>query len=581
MRILRPFLALYQRHWLLLNLGIILTIVAVLASIGLLTLSGWFLAGTALAGSAGSYTFNYMLPAAGVRGLAIIRTASRYAERLVSHDGTFRVLAHLRIFTFQRLFPFSPAGIARYRQGDILNRLVADVETLDHLYLRVISPILAAFVITILLTCALITLDLLLAFTLGTIMLCLLITLPFFFYKAGKVIGHDLTILRSQYRTSLLNTIQAHAELTVFGALPRFRQVLTELESNWLKRQQQQSNLTALSQSLMIAIAGLTATLLMWMAASGVGDQHKPGALIALFVFCTLAAFEVLGPVAIAFQYLGQVVTSAKRLTELINQQPTVIFPVSGVKTVNKIEIKLHNVYFSYPQQPQPTLENVSLTLNTGEHIALLGKTGCGKTTLLQLLTRAWDVSSGQILINGRTINNYDEKTLRKLMAVVPQRTHIFSDTLRNNLLIAKDDASDTLLIKILQQVGLAGLAEDRGLDSWIGEGGRQLSGGEQRRLGIARVLLYDAPVILLDEPTEGLDAKTEQQILIQLQQHCVKKTLLVITHRLQGLEKMDQIYVMDDGKIIERASHEELLQLKGRYFQYYQAKIALTSIQD
>lgn len=147
MRVLLPFLALYRRHWLLLNLGILLTIVAVLASISLLTLSGWFLAGTALAGTAGLYTFNYMLPAAGVRGSAIIRTASRYAERLVNHDATFRVLAHLRIFTFQKLFPLSPGAIAHYRQGDILNRLVADVESLDHLYLRVLSPIFAAFLL--------------------------------------------------------------------------------------------------------------------------------------------------------------------------------------------------------------------------------------------------------------------------------------------------------------------------------------------------------------------------------------------------------------------------------------------------
>uniref|UniRef100_A0A3B0M047 Glutathione/L-cysteine transport system ATP-binding/permease protein CydC n=1 Tax=Arsenophonus endosymbiont of Trialeurodes vaporariorum TaxID=235567 RepID=A0A3B0M047_9GAMM len=577
MRVLLPFIALYRRHWLLLNLGIILTIIAVLASISLLTLSGWFLAGTALAGAAGLYTFNYMLPAAGVRGSAIIRTASRYAERLVNHDATFRVLAHLRIFTFQKLFPLSPGGIAHYRQGDILNRLVADVESLDHLYLRVLSPIFAALVITILLTLALSTLDSFLALTLGTTMLCLLITLPWFFYQAGKSIGHDLTIFRSQYRACLINIIQAQAELTVFGALPRFRQVLTDLETNWLKRQQQQSNLTALSQSIMIFISGLSATLLMWMAATGVGEQHKPGALIALFVFCTLAAFEVLGPVTVAFQYLGQVVTSANRLMELINKKPAVTFPASDITTNNQVDIKLQKVHFSYPQQPQPTLKNISLTLNAGEHVALLGKTGCGKSTLLQLLTRAWDVSSGQILIKGHPINHYNEKTLRKLMAVVPQRTHIFSDTLRNNLLIAKDEASDTLLTKVIKQVSLDSLIKNQGLDSWIGEGGRQLSGGEQRRLGIARALLYDAPIILLDEPTEGLDVKTEKQILIQLQQQCQDKTLLVITHRLQGLEKMDKIYVMDDGKIIEQATHTELLQLKWRYFQYYQAQIVLT----
>ncbi|MGP1959720.1 MAG: heme ABC transporter ATP-binding protein/permease CydC [Arsenophonus sp. NC-TX2-MAG3] len=552
MRVLLYFFTLYRRYWLLLNIGIILTIIAILASISLLTLSGWFLSGMALAGATGLYNFNYMLTAGGIQGFAVIRTTSRYAERLINHDVTFRILGHLRIFIFQKLFPLSPSGIAHYYQGDILNRLLADVKSLDHLYLRVISPIFAALIITILIFLALITLDSFLAFILGTIMLCLLVILPFFFYQAGKSIGYDLTIFRSQYRACLINIIQAQAELTIFGALPRFRKILTDLESKWLKRQQQQSNLIALSQSIMIFISGLTITLLIWMATTGVGEQHKPGTLIAPLVFCTLATFEVFGPIAVAFQYLGQVITSANRLMELINQKPAVIFPDSDIMISNQIDIKLQKVYFSYPQQKQPTLQNISFTLNAGKHIGLIGKTGCGKSTLLQLLTRAWDVSSGQILINNHPINYYNEKTLRKLMAVVPQRTHIFSDTLRNNLLIAKDNASDTLLIEVLKQVDLESLIKNQGLDNWIGEGGRQLSGGEQRRLGIARALLYDAAVILLDEPSEGLDVKTEKQILIQLQQHCWNKTLLVITHRLHGLEKMDQIYVMDNGKIIE-----------------------------
>ncbi|MFP3029337.1 MAG: cysteine/glutathione ABC transporter ATP-binding protein/permease CydC [Arsenophonus sp.] len=553
MRVLLNFFKLYCRYWLLLNFGIILSIVATLSNITILSISGWFLAGIAMS-AAGQHAFNYILPIAVVRNFAIVRTASRYVELLVNHDTTFRILAYLRIFIFQKLFPLSPSGIAHYRQGDILNRLVADVGSLDHLYLRVISPIFVALIITILLTFTLSILDSFLAITLATIMLSLLVILPFFFYQTGKSIGYDLTIFRSQYRACLINIIQAQAELSVFGALPRFQQVLTDLESKWLKSQQQQSNLSALSQSIMIFISGFTAILLMWITASGIGEQHKASELIAMVVFCTLASFEVFGPVAMAFQYLGQVITSANRLMELINQKPAVTFPDSDIMINNQVNIKLQKVHFSYPQHPQPTLQNISLTLNAGKHVALLGKTGCGKSTLLQLLTRAWDVSSGQILINGHPINHYNEKTLRKLMAVVPQQTHIFSDTLRKNLLIAKDDASDTLLIKVLKQLDLNNLIKNQGLDSWIGEGGRQLSGGEQRRLGIARALLYDAPVILLDEPTEGLDAKTEKQILIQLQEDCCDKTLLVITHRLEVLEKMDQIYVMDNGKIIEQA---------------------------
>lgn len=190
----------------------------------------------------------------------------------------------------------------------------------------------------------------------------------------------------------------------------------------------------------------------------------------------------------------------------------------------------------------------------------------------MQLLTRAWDVDSGMIKINGQNISDYSEQALRSLMSVVPQRVHIFSDTLRNNLLLANDKATDKQLIEVLDQVGLGNLLEnEQKLNAWMGEGGRQLSGGEQRRLGIARALLHNTPLILMDEPTEGLDAQTEQQILALLKEKCADKALIVITHRMQGIEQMDTICVMDNGEIVEQGSHQALLDLKGRYFQFRQ----------
>ncbi|MCX2942845.1 ABC transporter transmembrane domain-containing protein, partial [Rahnella perminowiae] len=244
MKTLLPYLALYRRHGFRLSLGVILAIVTLLASIGLLTLSGWFLAASAVAGIAGLYSFNYMLPAAGVRGAAIFRTAGRYAERLVSHDATFRVLAHLRVFTFTKIMPLSPGGIARFRQADLLNRLVADVDTLDHLYLRVISPLVSALVVIILVTAGLSFLDLKLALTLGGIMLVLMLILPVIFYRAGKPAGRELTALRSDYRMQLASWLQGQSELVVFGAQPRFRQQLNDIEQRWMLRQQQQAKLT-------------------------------------------------------------------------------------------------------------------------------------------------------------------------------------------------------------------------------------------------------------------------------------------------------------------------------------------------
>ncbi|PHM67280.1 transport ATP-binding protein CYDC [Xenorhabdus stockiae] len=572
MRILLPFLALYRRHWFLISLGMVLATLTLLASIGLLTLSGWFLAGTAVAGFAGKYTFNYMLPAAGVRGAAIFRTAGRYGERLVSHDATFRVLAHLRVFTFQKILPLSPGGIARFRQGELLNRIVADVETLDHLYLRVLSPLLAALAVIVVLTLGLGFLDWTLAYTLGGIMLGLLLILPFVFYHAGKPYGRNITVLRGQYRTLLTSTLQGQAELTVFGALKRFRQAMSEVEYQWLKSQQQQANLTGLSQAIMIFATGMTVTLILWLAAGDVGGNSQPGALIALFTFCALSAFESLGPVTVAFQHMGQVISSATRVSQLMHQKAEVTFPAHGPKSTGNLSLEIKNIEFTYPNQPIPVLQNVSLSLQAGEHIALLGKTGCGKSTLLQLLTRAWNVDNGEILLNQQPISLYDEATLRSMISVVPQRIHVFSHTLRENLLMAKPGATDEELETVLQQVGLGNLLENNEkLNCWMGEGGRQLSGGEQRRLGIARALLHNSPLMLLDEPTEGLDADTEQQILALLRHNCQDKTLIVITHRLTGLQHMDRICVMDGGRIIEQGQHDVLLSQQGRYYQFYQ----------
>jgi ATP-binding cassette subfamily C protein CydC len=569
MKTLLPYLALYRRHWFRLSLGIILAIVTLLASIGLLTLSGWFLAASAVAGIAGLYSFNYMLPAAGVRGAAIFRTAGRYAERLVSHDATFRVLAHLRVFTFTKIMPLSPGGIARFRQADLLNRLVADVDTLDHLYLRVISPLVSALVVILLVTFGLSFLDVKLALTLGAIMLVLMLLLPVIFYRAGKPAGRELTAVRSDYRMQLTSWLQGQSELVVFGAQPRFRQQLNDIERRWMLRQQQQAKLTGLSQAMVIAAAGLTVTLMLWLAAGGISQFPQPGALIALFVFTPLAAFEALGPVAAAFQHLGQVIASAQRVSQIIDQPADVTFPTQGPVAAEHVSLSLQNLNFTYPGQPLPVLKNVTLDVGAGEHIALLGQTGCGKSTLLQLLTRGWDITSGTLEINGHAIGAYDETTLRKMITVVSQRAHVFNTTLRENLRMASPDCTDEQIAEVLRQVDLHVLLENEGLNAWLGEGGRQLSGGEQRRIGLARALLHDAPLWLLDEPTEGLDAETEQHILALLHKHCQNKTLLLVTHRLHGLETFDRICVMEEGQIVEQGDHASLIAAQGRYARF------------
>lgn len=572
MKTLLPFLKLYRRHILRLLFGMLLAVVTLLASIGLITLSGWFLAATSLAGVAGIYSFNYMLPAAGVRGAAISRTVARYLERLVSHDGTFRVLQHLRVFTFSKLLPLSPAGIARFRQGELLNRLVADVDTLDHLYLRVISPLVGALVVIVVVTFGLSFLDTNLALTLGGLMLLTLVALPPLFYRAGLPVGADLTRLRGEYRSGLTRWLQGQAELSLYGAAQRFRDAIDATEQAWLSAQQRQASLTGLSQGLVMLMGGIAVTLMLWLSAAGIGGDPYPGAYIALFVFCALSAFEALGPVGTAFQHLGHVIASAQRVTQIIEQRPAVTFRQATTQASGQAALTLSNLSFGYADNAPLAIRDLSLDITPGEHIALLGRTGCGKSTLLQLLTRAWDPQHGTIQLNGQPLDQYSEADLRARTSVVTQRVHLFSSTLRDNLLLAAPDASDEQLSAALQQVGLEKLLENnQGLNAWLGEGGRQLSGGELRRLGLARALLHGGDLMLLDEPTEGLDAETEQQILALLRQVAQNKTLIMVTHRLRGLAHFDRICVMDSGEIIEQGNHAELVAKQGRYWTFLQ----------
>ena len=288
-------------------------------------------------------------------------------------------------------------------------------------------------------------------------------------------------------------------------------------------------------------------------------------------MFCALAAFEALAPVTGAFQHLGQVIASAIRITQITDCPPEVQFPQTSAMAPTAVNVNLQDISFSYPEQPQKALDGISLSIAAGEHVAVLGRTGCGKSTLLQLLTRAWDPQHGEVLLNGVPLTQYGETALRASISMVPQRVHLFSATLRDNLLLAAPQATDEALADVLTRTGLEKLLDDSGLNAWLGEGGRQLSGGELRRLAIARALLHDAPLVLLDEPTEGLDAATESQILELLEEVMQKKTVLMVTHRLRGLSRFDQIIVMDNGQIIEQGNHAALMAKQGRYYQFKQ----------
>ena len=537
--LLRPYIALYKHYFWQIVIGLGLSILTLFASVFLLSLSGWFLASTAVVSVAGLYTFNYMLPAAGVRAAAITRTASRYVERLVDHNTTFKILAYLRTLAFRKILPLSANQLAQYQKADLLNRFIVDIDALDHLYLKLFSPIVTALVMILLLFVGLSYINLPIALIITIVLTITLLAIPVIFYHAGKQLGETLAKQQSEYRALLINYLQGQAELTLFNAQHRYRTKLDKLESDWLFHQQRQSTLMALSSALVVLIAGFLTLLVLWLI-----TQYTLSPLVALFVFVCLASSEILAPIPGAFIFLGQVLTSATRTTTLFNQTPDIKFIEQG-KTIDLSIAKLQfdDISFSYPNQPFAILSHFSLTINSGQHVGLIGKTGCGKSTLLNLVTRTWEANSGKILINDIPVDQLDEATLRQTIAVVPQVITIFSDTLKQNLLIGKRQASDQQLIDVLHQVELSKLlATDQGLNLPLGQGGRALSGGEIRRIGIARALLHNSPLILMDEPTESLDQQTEQQIIELIKQICKNKTLLMVTHRLTDSPLFDRV---------------------------------------
>lgn len=555
MRSLFPFLSLYRHHLWQLVLGIILAITSLAASIGLLSLSGWFLAASALVGS--SLLFNFFYPSSGVRGLAIGRTVSRYFERLVTHDGTFKVLAILRVAVFRKLIPLSPAGLSRYRNSELLNRLVADVDTLDTLYLNLISPFVSAVMVIVFMAIGLSFVSPLLALVICGSLTALLLIFPFVFYKLGQKLGKTAIVSRATYRSQFIEWVQLNAEFLLFGVQQQTKEKLQHTEQQWLHAQSRESQLAGWSNALLIALNGILVTAVIYLSATAINvpTADEPAALIALVVFCVLASLEILSPIGIAFLHLGQVIAAAERLNEITEQQPLVAF--NGTAQWQKIEknqpiVHFKQVSFRYPNRLEKTLNDLSFEILAGQKVAILGKTGSGKSTIFQLLVRNYDATSGQISLNFCNIADYPESTLRDRIVTLSQRVHIFSSTLKDNLKMGNPQASDDELFSVLNQVGLSHLTEQEGLNLWLGEGGRPLSGGEQRRLGLARLLLSPAEMVLLDEPTEGLDRETEQQILQLIFQHCENRTLLMITHRMSGLEKFDQVYRIDSGRIMK-----------------------------
>ncbi len=399
MKALIPFIKLFKQQWLFMSLGLLLTMTTIIAGIGLLSLSGWFLSAAAVAGltAATALAFNFFTPAGGVRFLSIARTASRYGERLVTHEATFRLLTNLRVWVWQKLLPLSAKNLQGVRRGDLLNRLVADIDTLDHLYLRLLVPMTGSLLVLGLLYLFLAMFDASLAKVLCGILLAMWLLIPALFYLLGREPGVAQVQTKANYRVTLLEYLQGQSELTLFGANQRYRQQLDDSEMALHRAQIAMANVSALSQACLVLMSGIAVIVMLYLSAQGVGSHVPPGPLMALMVFATMACIEMMMPLAGAFQHLSACVMAANRLTQVTEQQSDIVFNPQATASLTDVSISFKQVSFGYDAQV-PVLQNLDLHIVAGSKVAILGKTGSGKSSLLSLLTREWQPQQGKFV---------------------------------------------------------------------------------------------------------------------------------------------------------------------------------------
>ncbi|GLS84583.1 heme ABC transporter ATP-binding protein/permease CydC [Paraferrimonas haliotis] len=545
MKALMPFVRLFARHWGWMSLGLLLSLLTLVMAIGLLSLSGWFISASAVAGLtvATSQAFNYLIPAGGVRGLSIGRTAARYGERLVTHNATFKLLTEMRVWLWNKLLPLSIGQLTRYRQADLLNRLVSDIDTLDHLYLRLLTPMLASLSVILLLGGFLAIFDATAAWFLCCLLLSLWLLLPPLFYWLGKRPGEATLQAKQAFRIRSIELVSHASEARVFGYQQRLQQQLNDAQDVLLNNQAKLAKITGLSQAVIIVASAVAVFGVIAIASQSVMSSTYSGPILALLVFATMASFEAMLPVAGAFQYLSATIKAAVRVSDVVEQQPMIEYQGHEQLNVNReTAIEFQNLAFQYPQQDNPVFVNLDMKVALKERVGIIGPSGIGKSTLLALINRQWQPSDGQIKVFDTPLEQIQETSLRQNLVTIGQVVHLFNATLAENLRIAAD-VNDEKLVEVLKAVGLDSLLQQpQPLEQWLGEGGRTLSGGEQRRIEIARALLTGAPIWLLDEPTEGLDSDTEQQILHLLTELPYQPTMLWVSHRPQHEQYFDRV---------------------------------------
>lgn len=533
---LRPF-------WRGMVLSVLLGFLTVASSVALMATSAWLISTCGLRPSVADLGVSIV----GVRFFGITRGVMRYLERLVSHETTFRLLAALRVRFYAAVEPLAPAALTRYRTGDLLGRVLADIETLQDLYLRVIAPPLVALLVALGVTVFFA------AFDAGVALVALLAmgiggTLaPLLAYRTARGAGQTRIAGRGVLNAALLDAIQGMADAAAYGyTAPQLEAIHAESRA-LASHETRVARWDALQMGLGVAVANGAALAVLITAIPRVD-----GLYLATLTLATIAAFEAITPLAQAAVHLGANMSAARRLHEIITAPPAVKPPLKALPAPTEGSVTLAGVTFRYAPDAPPVLRDFSLSVGAGERIAILGASGAGKSSLVNVLLRFWEYQGGRVTVGGRDLRGLAFEDVRAHFTVMTQRTHLFNTTLRENIRIARPDASDAEVEAAAQRAQIQDFIArlPNGYDTLAGENGAKLSGGERQRVALARALLKDSPVLVLDEATAHLDAVTERAILETVLDVTRGRTLIMLTHRRALLDRMDRVYRLEGGQL-------------------------------
>ncbi|MFV0134903.1 thiol reductant ABC exporter subunit CydD [Streptomyces sp. HMX87] len=546
-----------------LGLALLLGSLALGSAVGLMATSGWLISRA----SQQPPVLYLMLAVTATRAFGIGRAVFRYAERLVSHDAVLRMLADARVAVYRRLERRAPAGLRRSRRGDLLARLVADVDALQDYWLRWLLPAGAAVVVSAASVGFVAWLLPEAAAVLAVGLLAAGAGVPVITAAAARRAERRLALARGVLATRVTDLLTGTAELTVAGALPARAAEARRADGTLTAIASRGATATALGDGLAALISGLTVAAAALVAVQAVADGRLDGLLTAVVILTSLAAFEAVLGLPLAVQYRQRVRRSAERVYEVLDAPEPVREPEEPRSAPSSpFPVVLEGLRARHAGQSCQALTGLDLTLAEGCRVAVVGTSGSGKTTLAQVLLRFLDAEAGSYTLAGVDACALDGDDVRRLVGLCAQDAHLFDSSVRENLLLARRDATDEELCSALARARLLEWADGLpdGLDTLVGEHGARLSGGQRQRLALARALLADFPVLVLDEPAEHLDLPTADALTADLLAATEGRTTLLITHRLAGLEAVDEVIVLDEGRVVQRGTFAELAAVVG-----------------